>query len=116
MNFAAWHLLNLMLTILTGLIMVALFVTFFFKRKDENEDDPDYDEEKVKKHLWARLITIITTVVAIVLFVLTQDMSLPMAWTDQYTVWHIVIAAATVVLAFLSTKKYEEQELDEDRA
>ena len=115
-TYAAWHLLNLILTILTGLIMVALFVTFFLKRKDENEDDPDYDEEKVKKHLWARLITIATTVVAIILFVLTQDMSLPMAMTDEYTVWHVIIAAATVVLAILSKKTYEEQELDEDRA
>ena len=45
----SWALLNLILTIVTGIIMLALLITYFRKRKDENEDDPDYDEEKVRK-------------------------------------------------------------------
>ena len=114
-NIASWALLNLMLTIVTGLIMVALFATYFIKRKDDDEDDPD-KEQKVKRHLLARLITIATTVVAIILFVMTQDMSLPMIFADQYTIWHIVIAAVTVFLALLSKKDYEEEELGEQRA
>ena len=114
-NVASWALLNLMLTIVTGLIMAALFVTYFFRKKDENEDDPDTDQ-KVRKHLFVRLITIATTAVAIILFILTQDMSLPMIFIDQYTIWHIVIAAATVLLAGVSRKSYEDEELEEERA
>jgi len=109
-SFVYWALLNLILTIVTGLVMVMLLATYFFKRKDENEDDPNYDEEKVKKHLGLRLITVAATVIAIILFILTQDMTLPMGMTDQWTIWHVVIAVAAIVLAFFSKKKYEEDE------
>ena len=96
--------------------MVALLVTYFIKRrKDEDEDEEEYEreEENVKKRLGFRLITIAATVIAIILFVVTQDMSLPMGFIDTWTIWHIVITAVTVVLAFLSKKKYEEEEDDE---
>jgi len=109
-------LLNLLLTIVTGIIMLLLLVTYFQKRKgEEHEKDPDYDQ-KVKKHLPFRLITIATTVVAIILFILTENMSLPMGIADNYTLWHVVIAAVTVVFAILSRKKYEEGEGERVRA
>ena len=115
-SYASWALLNLILTIVTGLIMAVLLATYFVKRKDEEEDDdPYYEEEKTNKHLWARLITIATTAVAVILFVLTQNMSLPMQMVDVWTAWHIIIATATIILAFLSRKTYEEDELEGER-
>ena len=107
-NFQAWALLNLILTIVTGLIMVALMVTYFTKRREDEEQEDS--EEKVKKHLALRLITIAATAIAVILFVLTQNITLPMIFIDQWTIWHVVITAAAVVLAMLSTKKYEEEE------
>ena len=111
-SFAAWALLNLILTVVTGLIMIALMVTYFMKRKEDEEQEDK--EEKVKKHLPLRLITIAATVVAIILFILTENMALPMVFIDQWTIWHVVITAATVVLAALSMKKYEEEEVGQE--
>ena len=109
-SFGAWALLNLILTIVTAIIMAALLITYFSKRKDEHEDDPYYEEEKVKKHLLVRLITVAATAIAIILFVMTQNMSLPMGFIDQWTIWHVVITAASVVLAVFSKKTYEDGE------
>ena len=96
--------------------MLSLMISYFRKRKDKNEDNPDYDDEKAKRRLPLRLLTILTTVAAIILFILTEDMTLPMVWADQWTIWHFVIAAVTVILALFSRKKYEEKELGAERA
>ena len=106
---ASWALLNLILTIVTGLIMIALMITFFTKRKEDDEQEGK--EEKIKKYLALRLITIAATVVAIILFVLTQNMALPMIFIDKWTIYHVIITAATLMLAALSMKKYEEEEV-----
>jgi amino acid transporter len=101
---SAWALLNLILTIVTALLMIFLFITYIMKRK---EDDDDENDEIVKKHLGVRLISIIVTIGAIILFVLTEDMTLPMSFMDRYTLWHAVIAVVQIVIAVLSRKKYE---------
>ena len=110
---AAWALLNLILTIITGLVMIWLFISYLFKKKDEDEDDPDKDEN-VKKHFGIRLISIIATVVAIIVFILTEDMTLPMQWTDKWTIWMAVILLAQLIIAGFSKKKYEEEDLNEE--
>ena len=108
---AAWALLNLMLTILIGLIMVALFVTYLVKREDRYEDDPDMDET-VNKKLGFRLISIIVAAVAIIVFMITEDMSLPMQWTDSYTIWMALILVVQLVVTFFARKKYTEEEIN----
>jgi hypothetical protein len=115
--YVGWALLNLIMTIVTGLIMVALFATYFTKRKEDEEiaNDPDR-EAKVKKHLGVRLISIAATVIAIILFVLTEDMALPMTMTDKWTVWHIVIVAAAIIVAIFSRKKYEVEDISDEQA
>jgi hypothetical protein len=39
-----------------------------------------------------------------------------MVFADQFTIWHIIIAGATLFLALLSKKDYEEEELAKERA
>jgi len=86
--------------------MLLLFITYFMKRRED--DEPDYNVQ-VKKHLGFRIVTIVTTVVAIILFLLTENMSLPMRLVDSYTLWHIVLAVVTLIFAVLSRKKYEDE-------
>ena len=112
---AAWALLNLILTIITGLMMIALFAAYMTKKKDKYEDDPDMDEN-VNKHLGIRLISIIVAAVAIIVFMMTEDMSLPMQWTDRYTSWMVVILVVQIIVSFFSKKKYTEEELDPENA
>lgn len=121
-NGGAWALLNLILTILTGIIALSLTITFFTKRR-ENEDEETREErietskeeeQKIKKKPALRILSIIMTVLAIILFILTEDMTLPMIITDNYTIYHIVMFVITVLLATFSIKKYENDEIEEE--
>jgi len=111
-GLASWALLNLILTVATALIMVALIGTYFNKRRRDEDEANEYGEEKVKKYLGLRLISVVTAVIAFILFVFTQDMTLPIAFTDTWTIWHVVITAAAVLLAVFSMKKYEEEDAE----
>ncbi len=103
---AAWSLLDLILTIVTGLLAVSLLITYFTGRKEEDEEE--YGEVKRKGLL--RILSAVPMIGAIILFILTQDMTLPMIIVDE---WTIVFAAITLVQAgitFFSRKTVEEDE------
>ncbi len=108
-NGAAWSLLDLILTVVTGLLAVSLLITYFTGRKEEEEEE--YGEIKRKGLL--RILSAVPMIGAIILFILTQDMTLPMIIVDE---WTIVFAAITLVqgaITFFSRKKVEE---DDDQA
>ncbi len=103
---AAWSLLDLILTVITGLLAVSLLVTYFKRRKEEEEDE----NVEVKRKGLLRMLSIVPMIGAIVLFILTQDMTLPMIIIDE---WTIVFAAITLVQAgitYFSRKKVEEED------
>jgi len=103
-SFATWALFNLIMTIATGIIMAFLLINYFRRLKDEFKGDA----KKANKHLALRLVMIAATSVAVILFVTTQNMRLPMGLLDQWTILHVAILAATIVLAALSVMKQEE--------
>jgi len=110
-NFSTWALLNLILTILTGLIMLFLLVSYFRKRKDETADG----EEGPDLRFVLRLLTIAATAAAAVLFAATQDISHPIGLADRFTGWHFVILVVNVVLAILCINKAaDKQEASEE--
>ena len=105
---SSWALLNLILTIVTALIMVALIATCFQGRIYEEDGAGGFMQEKIKRHMGIRLISVVTAVIAAILFLLTQDMRLPMVFIDKFTVGHMVVTVATLVVAILSMKKYDK--------
>ncbi len=60
-------------------------------------------------------MSVIMTLAAIILFILTEDMRNPMVMTDRWTWIHAVGAIIQIVVAFLSKKKREDDEDDEDQ-
>ncbi len=115
---AAWALVNLILTIATAILSVALLVGYFInKKKDEEDDeraarDEDEEEKQVKRKGLVRLASIIVAVAAVILFVLTEDMRLPMILVDRWTIWHIAIAVVQVVVAIVARKKVQDNDDD----
>ncbi|MDL2237947.1 hypothetical protein LJC56_08995 [Christensenellaceae bacterium OttesenSCG-928-K19] len=117
---ASWALWNLILTILTGVIMLVTLIWYFVGKKKKDEEDDPYqrqranseqeDEQTLKRRGIIRLLTIIPTIVAIIVFILTEDMRLPMVMTDQYTIWMAVIAIVQVVLTVFTKKKRNKPE------
>ncbi len=107
----AWALVNLILTILTAL-MSLLMLTFYFARKrgeDEDMENVEVDEELKRKGL-VRLLSILPAVIAVITFILTEDMRNPMILVDKWTLLMLLYAVVNVVLAFFSIKKREVEE------
>ena len=122
----AWALFNLILTIVTTLLSILLLIGYIGKKKKALEDEDGnvvLDEngkevmeyEKNKKGLW-RLISIIPALIAIIVFIFTEDMTLPMIFVDKWTILHVVIALVQVVVMVLCKKKKDENDEDENAA
>ncbi|MEA5002167.1 MAG: MBG domain-containing protein [Christensenella sp.] len=107
---AHWALLNLILAIATAIVMAVLLIGYFTGKKHKDEEDGQ--EQKLKRRGIARLLSILPGVGAIVAFLLTEDMSLPMVFTDQWTLLMAVIAVVQAVITFFTYKKHKGEETD----
>ena len=121
---ASWALLNLLLAIATGIIMLVLLIGYFFgKKKKEDEEDEESAaltrrergeeqerDDKLKRKGIVRLLSIIPTVVAIIAFILTENIWTPMVWTDKWTLLMAVIAIVQVVVAVFTKKSRKDKE------
>ena len=110
-----WAVINLISAIVTALGAV---VALFRKKEDEDEDDnkeEDEDDNRGKKMLAAKIAGALAGVAAPITFFLTEDMSLPMALVDKWTVLMVVMLAVQVVAAVFN-KKASELDDDEETA
>ena len=115
-----WALVNLIITILTVLGSILLLIFYFGKKQkalvDENgnpvlnaEGEEALEYTRKKKGFW-RIFSIIPAVVAVVVFILTENMRLPMVLVDRWTILMVIIGLVQIVVALLSKKKKEEPE------
>ena len=125
-----WALLNLILCILTVLGSAALLLTFFLRKKKEEEngtekqnpyitsktqnDKENKDQDQIKRHGVWRLISLIPSVGSIIAFILTENMSNPMAIFDQWTAMMAVITVIQVIIMIFSKKRYDREDHDDD--
>lgn len=126
---AAWALLNLILTVL-GVVFALVFFIARNKKRNEEEDEEerkaraeqaqtqaqaaDEEDYELKRRSAGWIIgTCILAVVAIILFILTEDMRLPMVWVDWWTIYHFIIFVVLMGLGMMAVR-YKKVELDED--
>ena len=113
-----WALLNLILMVLTVIVALLDGILYFRNPRDkygdeyEYEDEDDEDEE-VRRHGLLRIVAFITAIASVILFFLTEDITDPMIWVDEYTLWMLLLFIATVILSMLSKKEYEEEESEQ---
>ena len=119
-----WAVLNLIAAILTTLGAV---VALFRKKEEEDEDEEDQnmpktdeeedeDDNRGKKMLAAKIAGAVAGVAAPITFFLTEDMSLPMAMIDKWTLLMVVFLAAQIVTAVLNKKASELDDEKEEEA
>jgi len=106
---AAWALVNLICAIITVIIALMLVIGIIGKRREKQSDEQDgtddeQSERRIKRHVWSRLASVVVGIVAVVVFILTEDMTLPMALVDRWTLLMVVILLVQVVVAILSRK------------
>jgi uncharacterized protein YpmB len=137
-----WALVNLILSI-AGLILVIIVViaALIQKKKKQKKNTAEQEraqkakqkntqnyptteqdnetkekEQKKRRDLWL-LASIILGIAGIVVFVLTENWSLPMAWVDRWTIVNAIIFVAqiiTIVFIFKHVKK-ENNNADDDK-
>ena len=117
MPTGAWALVNLILMLLTVLASLLLLIGYLGKKKHTERDE--YGNERIdytrnKKGFW-RVASLITAVAAVIAFVLTENMKLPMIMVDRWTLLMAVIAVLQLIVAVMSKKQKESQD-EEDEA
>ncbi len=121
----AWALVNLILMLLTVLASLLLLLGYLGKKKYAKEDEYGnalhdangneiIDYTRNKKGFW-RVASLIPAVAAVIAFVLTENMRLPMIMVDRWTLLMVIIAVVQLIVAVLCKKKKESEE-DENEA
>ena len=119
-----WALINLICAILTVLFGLLLLISKRHKDEDDDEEDDETkqqttndDEEKEqekKRGLFTRVLAVLIAIVSVVFFLVTEDMSLRWTWTDQWTIWMVVIGLVQIVVFFVGRKWKNVDNDDED--
>ena len=119
-NMRAWALLNLILGIIT-VITGALMSISLIKKPKEDEDEKEQvrsnedTEEEDKKRKKSKLLGIIPAVVAVITFLLTEDMRNPMVFVDKWTILMAIYAVAELLLAYFTRNKKDEEKEEEEQ-
>ena len=118
-----WALINLICAILTVLFGLLLLISKRHKDEDDDEEDDETkqqtnndDEEKEqekKRGLFTRVLAVLIAIVSVVFFLVTEDLSLPWTWTDQWTIWMVVIGLVQIVVFFVG-RKWKNVDNDDD--
>ena len=122
---ASWALINLLCTIFS---LISGLVLLIFARKKKEEyyaeeyyeteyaDADEYLEEKKKRRLFTKILAAVDGIIALIVFILTEDMSLPMALIDKWTIFMVVfalISGVTLVMGYKNAKEEAEEETAE---
>ena len=140
---ASWALLNLILSII-GVLSGAIITVHYIvkKRRDDKEkqarvegqdrfaaendtnsydmasmlEDEEAEEEESgkRKRFTALLIAGVVAVLAVILFILTQDMRLPMVLVDFWTIAHVILLIGEIIALRAVYKKKDQEDEDDD--
>ena len=100
-----------------------MILTYFRKKKEEEEEEnadadarrnipdseekEDEDEESRRK---SKFLGLIPAIGSVIFFLLTEDMSNKMTWTDKYTLAMVVIMLVNFVIAYLTRNKKKDDD------
>ena len=117
-----WALINLICAIVTVLFGLLLLISKRHKNKDDEEDETkdqtttNEDEEKEqekKRGAFTRVLAVLIAILSVVFFQVTEEMSLRWTWTDQWTIWMVVIGFVQIVVFFVGRKWKNVDDEDE---
>ncbi len=106
----SWALLNLILTIITAIISAVLVIGYFTRKKKEEDEENEDSEKTLKRKGAPRMFSIVVAIISAIIFVLTQDMSLPMEMVDQWTIVMAITFVVQIIVAIVSRKKNVEDD------
>ena len=118
-----WALVNLLLALCTvfGMILIAVIRILARKEKEDENDEESKaaasEEEEEDKYSrirkWLVYLSPIPAVAAVIIFLLTEDMTKSMTMVDKWTILMAVIFLIELVLLIFSRKKKQDEEEEE---
>ena len=119
-----WALINLICAIVTVLFGLLLLISKRHKNKDDEEEDDETrqqtnnddesKEQEKKRGAFTRVLAVLIAILSVVFFLVTEDLSLRWTWTDQWTIWMVVIGFVQIVVFFVGRKWKNVDNDDED--
>ncbi|MDR0519192.1 MAG: hypothetical protein LBG82_03975 [Clostridiales Family XIII bacterium] len=119
----AWALFNLLLTILAAIQMLWLVIRYTRSRDRERYEnelreqemrEPGYYTGKSERYDWrvrrknaSWIVGLIGTVCLVILFILTEDMRLPMEYVNRYTICYVAVNIVVFIFAMFTSGKRE---------
>ena len=119
-----WALINLIAAIITVLLGLILLLSKRHKNDDEEDEEERQariergeEKEQEQKRGWiCKVLGVLVAIGSVVLFILTEDMSLPMAMTDEWTIWMVIIAVVELVLLLVGRHWKDVDDDEEEQA
>ena len=111
-----WSLFDLVCCAVTAIASLVLLALGLGKTKRDEDDEAMADEDeqvRINRHRVRRALSLVPGIGSVLLLVLTQDFSLPVALLDRWSLVFFLIALVQAVIVVASRKKEEEPE-DED--
>ncbi len=103
---AHWSLFNLLVALFSTIISLGLIVDLLRKNKEEEENS----EHVVHDKRLLRFTSILVAFVSIILFVVTQNTKLQVAWLDQWSILFLIIMIIQISIALFSKREVDEEE------
>ena len=109
---ASWALVNLILAALGMLTAVVMLLAYVIRTQKEEDEEYTDDESQTLRHKrfgW-RVLTLIAGMAAVVLFILTENVTLPMVLVDYWTIFHAIIVVLQSAFIVLAVQRKNEEE------
>jgi len=103
----SWALINLILAI-TGTVMMAGMLVFATARQNEHICEDETALLQSRRNIIWRALGFTIGIFAIILFFMFQDMRLPMALIDMWTIPHALIMVQQIVIAVMTINRTKE--------
>jgi len=107
-NNTTWALINLILAVVGILAALVMLLAFAFWRGEVETSRDGSVESHYRKRIFWRIVNVLAGIGAIVLFLATEDMTLPMTLVDSMTIWHVIIFTFQVAFTVLTLYRMKE--------
>ena len=132
----SWSLFDVVATVLAALVALVLAIGLFGRKRRDGDDgdDPDGDDaaarvaegeasadeeygddaKTINRRRGLRILALVIGVVAIVLLLVTQDFTQPMALFDSWSILFAIICVVQIIVAFLARKRRKDDDEKDD--
>ncbi|MCL2808233.1 MAG: hypothetical protein FWD27_08820, partial [Coriobacteriia bacterium] len=116
-GYSAWSLFDLLATIICALLLIvaALFAVSARKKNNKEQEGHSSDNSYRKPRPLMLALLAGSTLVAVVLFVVTQNIKLPVVIFDYWSLFFALILIAAIIFALRSVGKKQAKQTEQAR-